>query len=325
MGTLVASALIALVVIVAGLVSFSAFTAWRVEKALPPRGKFVDVDGARIHYLEKGAGPAIVMVHGLGGQSGNFAFGVVEQLANEFRVVVIDRPGAGYSTRESDESAKLPAQAAQVANFIRALGLERPLLVGHSLGGAIALGAALDFPEAVSGLALVAPLTQLPAEVPEMFRPLDVKSRFLRWVIAWTVGVPIGILKGPGIVKRIFAPEKVPADFAIRGGGFLSLRPWNFYNVSTDLVASGPGLPGMVARYGSVRVPVGILYGTSDEVLDYRVHGERTKEQIVNCRLKLVDGGHMLPVTAPEVTAGFIREEVRRALVGREAKMGIGK
>ena len=111
----------------------------------------------------------------------------------------------------------------------------------------------------------------------------------------------------------------------MRGGGLLSLRPWNFYNVSTDLVASGPELPGMVARYGSIRVPVGILYGTSDEVLDYRVHGEGTKEKIANCRLKLVEGGHMLPVTAPEVTAEFIRAEARRAFIGGEAKMGIGK
>ena len=111
----------------------------------------MEIDGARIHYLEKGAGPAIVMVHGLGGQSGNFAYGLVEKLANEFRVVVIDRPGAGYSTRESDESARLGGQAKQVADFIRALGLERPLVVGHSLGGAIALSVALDFPEAVRG------------------------------------------------------------------------------------------------------------------------------------------------------------------------------
>jgi len=323
--TLIVGALIVLVVIVVALVGFSAFTAWRVEKALPPRGKFVEVEGARIHYLEKGAGSAIVMVHGLGGQSGNFTYGLVGQLANEFRVVVIDRPGAGYSTRASEDSARLGAQAKQVAEFIRKLGLERPLVVGHSLGGAIALRVGLDFPEAVSGLALVAPLTQLPAQVPEMFRPLDIRSKTWRRVVSWTLGVPIGILRGPGIVKRIFAPEKVPADFAVRGGGLLSLRPWNFYNVSTDLVESGPELPGMVARYGSLRVPVAILYGTSDEVLDYRIHGEGTKEKIPGLKLKLVEGGHMLPVTAPEVTAEFIREEMRRMFVGREAKMGIGK
>jgi len=309
--------------IVGGLVLFSLWTASRVEKALPPRGKFVDVPGARIHYLDSGAGPAIVMVHGLGGQSGNFAYGVVEKLADKFRVIVIDRPGAGYSTRESDASAPLGKQAKFVADFIRALGLEKPLLVGHSLGGAISLAVALDFPEAVGGLALVAPLTHVPPHVPEPFRPLEIESSLLRWILAWTVGVPMGILRGRKIVKMIFAPEAVPADFATRGGGLLTLRPSHFYTVSTDLVAADADLAGMPARYGSIGVPVGILYGTNDEVLDYCQNGEAMTKEVPGLRLKLVEGGHMLPVTRPEATAEFIREEARRANPG--VSMAIGK
>jgi len=325
MMTILLGVLAATAAVVTGLAAFSAWTAARVEKALPPRGRFVDVPGGRIHYWEKGAGPAIVMVHGLGGQSGNFAFGVVEKLMNDFRVIVIDRPGAGYSTRESDASASLKGQAKFVADFIRALGLEKPLLVGHSLGGAISLAVALDFPETINGLALVAPLTHLPPHVPEMFRPLDIASSAVRRMIAWTLGVPIGMFRGPGIVKRIFAPEPVPADFATRGGGLLSLRPWNFYNVSTDLVAADRDLPGMVTRYGTIRVPIGILYGTSDQVLDYRQHGEAITKEAPGARLELVTGGHMLPVTRPEVTAEFIRQEARRAGFGVTSEANIEK
>jgi pimeloyl-ACP methyl ester carboxylesterase len=309
--------------VVAGLVIFSAWTASRVETALPPRGKFVNIAGARIHYWEKGAGPPIVMVHGLGGQSGNFAFGVVEKLMDEFRVIAMDRPGAGYSTRESDASAPLRKQAKFVADFIRALGLEKPLLVGHSLGGAISLAVALDYPEAISGLALLAPLTRVPPQVPEPFRPLDIESSFLRAMLARTVGVPMGIVRGPKIVKMIFAPEAVPADFATRGGGLLTLRPSHFYSVSTDLVAADRDLPGMAARYGTIHVPVGILYGTSDGVLDYREHGEAMTREVPGLRLELIEGGHMLPVTRPEATAEFIREEARR--VSTEAKAAAGK
>jgi len=309
--TVLLSVLAGFAAVIAGLVLFSAWTAWRVEKALPPRGNFLQLTGARIHYLERGSGQPIVMVHGLGGQSGNFTYGLVDELAREYRVVVVDRPGAGYSTRESDDSARLRMQAAVVADVIRKLGLDRPLVVGHSLGGAIALAMALDSPDAIGSLALLAPLTHVPKQVPAPFRPLDIPSKWVRWVISWTLGVPIGIRQGPAIVKMIFAPEAVPKDFATRGGGLLSLRPWNFYNVSTDLVAADADLPAMIERYPAIRVPVAILYGTSDEVLDYREHGEAMKTKISNLRLKLVEGGHMLPVTQPELAAGFIRESAQ--------------
>jgi len=297
-----------LVLIIVGLVAFTAFTARRVEKALPPRGKFLELDGARIHYLDKGSGPAIVLVHGLGGQMGNFAYGVVEHLTNEFRVVVIDRPGSGYSTRSSDDAAHLATQAAYVAEFIRKLGLDLPLLVGHSLGGAIALRVALDHPETIGGLALIAPLTHVPPHVPEPFRPLDVESKLVRRLLALTVATPMGILRGANALKQIFHPDPVPADFPIRGGGILGLRPRSFYNVSADLVAAPDDLASMVERYPTIRMPVSILYGTSDNILDYRFHGESMQSRIPQLQLKLVPGGHMLPVSAPEITVAFLRE-----------------
>ena len=298
-----------LILFVAGLVAFTAFIARRVEKTLPPRGKFLELEGARIHYLDKGSGSAILLVHGLGGQMGNFAYGVVDQLINEFRVLVIDRPGSGYSTRSSDDAAHLAAQAAYVAQFIRKVGLDHPLLVGHSLGGAISLRVALDHPETLSGLALIAPLTHIPPHVPEPFRPLDIDSKLVRRLLAWTVATPIGILRGATVLKQIFHPDPVPADFPIRGGGILGLRPRSFYNVSTDLVAADAGLDSMVERYSTIRMPVSILYGTSDNILDSRFHGESMRSKLPQLQLKLVEGaGHMLPVSAPETTAAFLRE-----------------
>src|SRR5579862_7349056 len=156
---LIIAGLVFVAAILAGLVIFTAVTARRVEKALPPRGQFIEVSGARIHYLDKGSGPPIVIVHGLGGQMGNFTYALLDRLTDEFRVILIDRPGSGYSKRAPEATGRPKEQAAIVAEFIRKLDLQRPLLVGHSLGGAIALGIALDHPEVVKGLALVAPLT----------------------------------------------------------------------------------------------------------------------------------------------------------------------
>jgi pimeloyl-ACP methyl ester carboxylesterase len=300
-----------LAVSLGGLVIFTAVTARRVEKALPPRGRFIEVAGARIHYLDKGSGPAIVILHGLGGQMGNFTCALLERLTDEFRVILMDRPGSGYSNRPPGATGRLTEQAATVAEFIRKLGLEQPLLVGHSLGGAIALGVALDHPEVVKGLALVAPVTHLPKHVPAPFRALDIKSNYLRWLVAWTVATPIGIRRGKAVLDAIFSPELAPADFPTRAGGILGLRPRSFYNTSSDMRAVNLDLWAMVGRYSSLQVPVRILYGTSDEVLDHRVHGDTMKTKSPMVSVELVEGGHMLPITAPDVTAKFIKAAAR--------------
>lgn len=294
-----------------GLVIFTAITARRVEKALPPRGQFLEVSGARIHYLDKGAGPPILILHGLGGQMGNFTYSLLERLTDEFRVILMDRPGSGYSRRAPGATGRLTEQSTIVAEFIRKLGLERPLLVGHSLGGAIALGVALDHPEAMKALALIAPLTHVPNQVPAPFRALDIKSDFLRWLVAWTVATPIGIRRGKAILDAIFSPDFAPADFPIRGGGILGLRPRSFHNTSSDMRAVNLDLGKMVARYSSLRVPVRILYGRDDQVLDYKVHGEAMKAKSSLVSQYLVPGGHMLPISAPDLTAEFIKAAAR--------------
>jgi pimeloyl-ACP methyl ester carboxylesterase len=223
----------------------------------------------------------------------------------------MDRPGSGYSRRAPGATGRITEQASIVAEFIRKLGLQRPLLVGHSLGGAIALGVALDHPEVMKGLALVAPLTHVPKQVPAPFRALDIKSDFLRWLIAWTVATPIGIRRGKATLDAIFSPDPAPADFPIRGGGILGLRPRSFYNTSSDMRAVNLDLRKMVARYPSLRPPVRILYGTSDEVLDHSIHGEAMKAESSMVSVELVPGGHMLPITAPDLTAKFIKAATR--------------
>ena len=274
-------------------------------------------DGTRLAVYEWGnaAGPEILLVHGLGGQMGNFTHSLVERLTDDFRVIVIDRPGSGYSTRARDEFARINMQAEMVTQFIRGLGLGSPLLVGHSLGGAISLAVALNHPECVSGLALIAPLTHMPDAVAEPFRGLEINSKILRRAVAWTLATPLSIRRGKSVLDAIFSPEAAPLDFPTRAGGLLGLRPRSFYNTSTDMVSVGADLPAMAQRYASLKVPVSILYGTSDAVLDHEFHGVAMRNKVPGLHLELVAGGHMLPVTAPDVSANFIRHAAQRQTV----------
>lgn len=315
--TLLIAALIGLLVVVGALVAlvlFTARTARRVDAALPPLGRFVEVGDARIHYLEKGDGPTLLLIHGLGASMRVFTHSMLERLAGEFRVVLMERPGSGESTRVPSACARVRSQAETVSEFIRVMGLERPMLVGHSLGGAVALAVALNHPEQVRGLALIAPLANVQETVPPIFRKLLITSRTLRRLTAWTVATPFSILRRAQVLDTLFGPEAVPPDYATAGGGLLGLRPKSFCASSEDLVAlEGEMLP-MVERYAELRLPVGIIYGTGDRVLDHRQHGVEVAAKIKGAELELIEGGHMLPLTTPDVVAEFVRKVAEKSL-----------
>ena len=310
---IIGAALLLLGLTAAGLALFSARTARQVEQAVPPLGRFIEVDGARIHYLDEGSGPPLLLIHGLAGQMLHFTYSLLDRLKGDYRVVILDRPGSGYSTRPPQASAAISAQARAIASFAKALGLERPLVVGHSLGGAIALSLALDHPEQVGGLALIAPATHPQEHVSPVFRALVIRSVLLRWLVAWTLATPLSIRNGALALKIVFGPEPVPADFATRGGGLLTLRPRSFIGASRDLVAVVDDFDAMPARYQSLAVPVGILFGASDRILDPAAHGEALAKKLPGADFELIEGGgHMIPMTAAERSAKFIARMAQR-------------
>lgn len=302
----------------AALMSFTRRATRRIERAVPMDGRHIDIDGERIHYAEYGNShgngdkPPVVFVHGLCGQMRNFAYLPLEALAREHRVILVDRPGSGYSTRGAHSAANIRAQANTIARFIAALGLKAPVLVGHSLGGALALAVALDHPESVARLALIAPLTHVQTEVPKAFRALAVRSARVRRFMARTLATPLGLATSTPTLKAVFAPEAVPADFRTRGGALLSVRPTGFYNASMDLIAieDSDDLEQMEQRYADLTVPVDVLFGRDDIVLDWMRHGDALRRRSERVTLKVVDGGHMLPVTAPSTTCDWLRAAI---------------
>jgi pimeloyl-ACP methyl ester carboxylesterase len=308
-----AIALVLVVILVGGLVEFSVLAARRIERAVPPQGRFLDRDGQRLHYLDVGAGPVVVLIHGLGGQMGNFTHSLVDRLKADFRVIAFDRPGSGYSTRATTGPGGLRAQAANLACAIRVLGAEPAVIVGHSMGGAIALAIALDCPDCARAVALVAPLTHPVAAPPPVFRGLAIRLPFLRQIVAWTLATPVSLIGRNWGARQVFSPEPAPADFATAGGGLLSVRPSNIYASSTDMIVANDDLAGLVARYGSIRIPVGILFGRDDPILNWRIQGEATQAEIPGLDLEIVPGGHMLPITAPDTVAAFIRRIAAKA------------
>jgi pimeloyl-ACP methyl ester carboxylesterase len=274
-------------------------------------GCLASIDGTDLHYRDVGAGPAIVLIHGLSGQMRNFAPDLVDRLAVDHRVVLIDLPGAGYSAPLASGSNTMAGQEDVIAGLIGALDLDALLIVGHSLGGAVALNLALNHADSVGALALIAPVTQPSDTVSSSFSAMSIKSDGLRRFVSLTFATPLGLLIFDRSAKTIFAPEKMPENFGVDGGSLLAIRPTSFFSAGGDMIALRAALPEMAQRYPSLGMPVAILFGRSDQVLDPAKHGAPLRDAVAGATMTQVDGGHMIVFTSPDVVADWILAQDR--------------
>jgi pimeloyl-ACP methyl ester carboxylesterase len=240
----------------------------QIAKRIPRDGEMLMIDGTDLHYRDigrdVGEGRPIVLIHGLSGQMRNFAPDLVDRLAANHRVILIDRPGAGYSAPLASGINTLAGQADVIAGLIAALDLDAPLIVGHSLGGAVALNLALDHPDSVGALALIAPATQPRDTASSAFSAMSIRSDALRRFVSLTFATPSGLLIFEGSAKSVFAPEPMPEDFGTVGGGLLSIRPTSYFSAGGDMKAVRAALPEMVVRYSFLQMPVAILWSLRD-------------------------------------------------------------
>lgn len=283
---------------------------WRkAEAEIPPAGSFCPVEGGEIHFVEAGPKEAqtLVLIHGLSGQLQHFDYGMADELSRDFRVIALDRPGCGYSTRDHDDLAALPDQARMIWACLDQLNVENPVLVGHSLGGAVSLTMALERPDGAKALALICPATQSQDDAPDVFKGLRVRTPLMRRVIGHVLAVPTAYLTTRKVLDLVFAPERWPDDFLTRGGALLGYRPEAFVSASADLVAMENAMPQQVARYANeLKTPGAILFGADDAVLSPDLHGQGMAEFGLPCDL-LPGSGHMIPITAPAECCEFVR------------------
>jgi pimeloyl-ACP methyl ester carboxylesterase len=312
LGSIIAIIFAVLALCLGGLAFYARLVARRVERAVPPIGRFVEVDGAKLHYVDRGEGPPVVMIHGIAGNLRHFTHTILDEIAKTNRVIAIDRPGCGYSERPRGADNATHTQAAIIQKALDTLGVADPLIVGHSLGGSVALAHALLYPGTARGYVLIAPL----AAPPELKPPFDrwyVTSPLRRWLIAWTIGIPMAMKYGPALTAFVFAPQTPPADFGTGSGAFLGLRPKAIINNFRDAVAAPITVEAIHTRYDEIDAPVICLYGVKDQVLD----PERNLAPLArmhSAEIQLLDGaGHMLMHVEPAAVTAAIRQMDARA------------
>ena len=283
-----------------------------IETAAPRHGRMIDAGGLRLHVVSRGARregrPAMLMVHGLAGTARNFTMRLTGLLEGDHELHVVDRPGAGYSD-DMGTRGTLAAQARLLVDLIDTLGLHRPLLVGHSLGGALSLQVALDHPQAIRGAALIAPATHAlrPPQTAAWQRALLTPSP-LGWLWTQTLAAPLAAPLSPFVTGHIFSPERWPLSVGWQGGGYLALRPRSIAASGRDLRTALDELPALSRRYGELSVPVHVLGAESDALVPPAEHAARLARESGRVRLTLVPGGHMLPITQPHLVAAWLRD-----------------
>jgi pimeloyl-ACP methyl ester carboxylesterase len=249
-----------------------------------------------------------VLLHGNAVMGEDFlASGVLGLAAERHRVVAFDRPGYGYSERPRDRLWTAEAQAAVFAEAFARLGIERPVVVGHSWGTLVAVALALNHPEAVSGLVLLSgyyfPTGR--ADV-ALFSPPAIPV--IGDAIRYTIGPLIGRVIAPKMIRTMFAPAPVPPSFTEAVPIPMMLRPWQIKASSEDAAAMIPAAAGFAERYDELRrLPVSLIVGAEDQIVDVGRQSARLHRELPGSDLHIVPGlGHMVHYGAPGLVADTI-------------------
>lgn len=269
----------------------------------------MSVDGVRLHVVELGEGDPVVLLHGNGSAADELlASGLVDRLARRNRVVLIERPGFGYSTRPGGGVWTPSRQARVLARAFQVLDLDRPVVFGHSFGAMVAAVLALDHPQAVGAVVLASgyyyPTPRL--DVAVVSGPA---IPIIGPILAHTISPLVARLAWPHLLAKIFSPQPVAERFRHSLPAGMALRPGPLQASAEEAAVMIPTALHFSERWPQIRVPVVIIAGMEDAMVDPDRQSVALYHAVRGARLHLVArAGHMVHYAAPERVADAIAE-----------------
>ena len=283
----------------------------KAERDNPPLGRFVEVGGVQLHVLEKGEGEPLVLLHGNGSMVEDFvSSGLFDLAASRYRVIAFDRPGHGHSTRPRSTVWTDVAQADLIAAALAKMGVSRAVVLGHSWGCSVAMALALNHPDAVSALVLASGY-YYPSVRADVVAASGPAIPVFGDVIRYALSPGIARAMWPLLTRKIFGPAPTPSKFA----GFpkeMTFRPSQIRASAADSALMIPDAAARAKRYGELAMPVVIIAGEQDRLIDIDDQSGRLHADVPQSSLRRVPGaGHMVHQTATDEVMSAIDEAVR--------------
>lgn len=301
------------IVFVTALLTLALFTqafVWIIQRTYPQRGVWIDVAGARLNVVDLGprdvSTPPIVLLHGASSNLEAMRQPLGDLLAGKYRVILIDRPGHGFSSRAKRSDSTPAVQAQMIEQALRKLAVGRVILVAHSWSGALGARMALDHPERLAGLVLLAPVTH-PWRGGVGWYTKAVATPLIGPLLAYTITLPLGlILIEPG-ARNAFLPQAVPDGFVKNTATPLLLRPREFLANAHDLVTLKAAVAEQAARYPKISVKATVISGDADTTVSTDIHSRAFAAAVPHAKLIVLQGvGHMVQQVAPDAVIAEI-------------------
>jgi pimeloyl-ACP methyl ester carboxylesterase len=279
-----------------------------LEHRFPTQGKAIEVAGGRLNVLDIGpnntAGPPIVLIHGASSNLEAMRWPLGDALAARHRVILIDRPGHGWS--ESEEASTPAAQGRMIEDALEKLGVGPVILVVHSWAGALGARMAIDYPARLAGLVMLAPVAYPWPGGVGWYNDLVTKPVIGR-LLAYTVTLPLGTFLAESGARAVFLPQVMPDDFVARTATPLLLRPREFLANARDLVRLKQAVAEQAPRYGEISAPTVVISGDVDKTVSTDIHSRPFAAAVPNARLIVLPGvGHMVQNVATDLVISEI-------------------
>jgi pimeloyl-ACP methyl ester carboxylesterase len=295
------------IIVVAALAILALITqagVWALQRTFPAQGESIEVTGATLNILDIGPRdtslPPVVMIHGASSNLETMRQPLGEMLAAKHRVILIDRPGHGWSSRLRESDSTPAIQGKMIAEALAKLGVTRAIFVVHSWAGALGARMALDYPDRVAGLVMLAPVAfPWPGGV-GWYNAL-VTTPVVGPLLAYTITLPLGyFLAEPG-ARNVFLPQIMPENFVGRSATPLLLRPREFLANARDLVTLKAAVAEQAPRYADIRAPTVVITGDADKTVSPGIHSRPFAAAVREAKLIVLPGvGHMVQNAAPE-------------------------